>query len=153
MLNGAAAGGGLALALACDLRIASDQAKLAYAYGTIGLAGDFGINWLLARLTGPGRARSIAFGGPVGAADAFRLGLVDEVVEAGALACRTIARARALAEMSAPALTAIKRNLDAASLGFAQAGKLEAESFLALRGGPEHRAALERLMAAFAARK
>lgn len=146
LLNGAAAGGGLALALACDMRIAAEGAKLAYAYAMIGLAGDFGINWLLARLIGPARARSVAFGGPLSAAEALRLGLVDRVVPADALAATGMGQARALAALSPPALAAIKRNLDAALLGFEEASALEQESFLVLRGSPEHRAAIDAML-------
>jgi enoyl-CoA hydratase/carnithine racemase len=147
LLNGPAAGGGMAFALACDLRIAAQRAKLVYAYGAIGLAGDFGMNWLLGRLLGPGRARSFAFGGAVGADRALALGLVDEVVADEALRETGMARARELAKMSGPALAAIKRNLDCSRLSFAEAGAIEAESFIALRAGPEHRAAVEAMAA------
>jgi enoyl-CoA hydratase/carnithine racemase len=147
MINGAAAGGGLALALACDVRIMSTGAKLAHAYATIGLAGDFGINWLLARLVGPGRARSVAFGGPVSAEDAWRLGMVDALVAPEELGSATMTRARPLARLSGAAVKAIKQNIDAADLTFAEAGRQESDSFIALRGGPDHRAALEAMLA------
>jgi enoyl-CoA hydratase/carnithine racemase len=146
LINGPAAGGGLALALACDLRLASTRAKLVYAYGAIGLAGDFGLNWLLGRLIGPARSRSFAFGGPASAEQALALGLVDSVHPPEALVEAGLARARELAAMSPPALTAIKRNLDCAHLSLAEAGAVEADSFVALRASPEHRAALEAMM-------
>ncbi|MET0361916.1 MAG: enoyl-CoA hydratase-related protein [Sphingobium sp.] len=153
MINGAAAGGGLALALACDMRIMSAKAKLAYAYAMIGLAGDFGINWLLARLVGPARARTVAFGGPLDAQEAWRLGIVDTVVAPEDLEAATRERARGLATLSGAALAAIKRNIDAADLSFAEAGERESESFIALRSGGEHRLALETMLAQISARK
>src|ERR1700730_17444396 len=60
-LPGPAAGAGLALALACDIRIAAESAIMATGYARIGLTGDYGIAWLLTRLTGTSRARELMF--------------------------------------------------------------------------------------------
>jgi len=62
-LPGAAAGAGMSIALACDLRIAADSAVLVPAFGRIGLSGDFGGSWLLSRHIGPGRAKEVYFTG------------------------------------------------------------------------------------------
>jgi enoyl-CoA hydratase/carnithine racemase len=80
-INGAAAGGGLSLALAADIRIASPTAKFNAAFVRIGLsAGDLGTSWLLTRLIGPAHASEICFTGRLVAADeAARLGLVNSV--------------------------------------------------------------------------
>lgn len=80
-VNGAAAGGGLALALAADIRLASPSAKFTAAFTRIGLsAGDLGTSWLLPRLVGPARAAEIAFTGrQVLADEAERIGLVNAV--------------------------------------------------------------------------
>lgn len=81
-VNGAAAGGGLALALASDVRLASPDAKFNVAFVRIGLSGcDIGVSWLLPRLIGASRAFELLLTGRiVDAAEADRLGLVSRVV-------------------------------------------------------------------------
>ncbi len=80
-VNGAAAGGGMSLALAADIRIASPAAMFNAAFVRIGLsAGDLGTSWLLTRLIGPAHTSEICFTGRLVAADeAHRLGLVNSV--------------------------------------------------------------------------
>ncbi|WP_448388315.1 enoyl-CoA hydratase/isomerase family protein [Microbacterium aurum] len=94
-VNGAAAGGGLALSLACDIRLASPQAKFNAAFVRIGLsAGDLGTSWLLPRLIGTGAAAEITFTGRMVLADeAENLGLVNRVAHDGSVveAARTMA--------------------------------------------------------------
>lgn len=82
-VNGAAAGGGLALALAADIRIASTRAKFNAAFVRIGLsAGDLGTSWLLTRLIGPAVTSEICFTGRmVYAEEAGKLGVVNSVTE------------------------------------------------------------------------
>jgi enoyl-CoA hydratase/carnithine racemase len=82
-VNGAAAGGGMALALAADIRLASPAAKFNAAFIRVGLsAGDLGASWLLTRLIGPAATSEICFTGRnVGAEEAQRLGLVNAVSE------------------------------------------------------------------------
>lgn len=146
-LNGGAAGGGLALALACDLRIAAEGARLAYAYGRIGLAGDLGVNWLLARIVGPARARAVAFAPYVVAADALRMDLIDECVAPDMVLAQAMRRATFLAQMPPAAIQGIKRNLDmAADTDFATAAAFELDSFQTLRGSTGHRDALAKLV-------
>lgn len=84
-VNGAAAGGGLALALAADIRLGSPAAKFGAAFVRIGLsAGDLGTSWLLPRLVGYGHAAEMAFTGRVVLADeAERIGLVNRIVRDG----------------------------------------------------------------------
>lgn len=80
-VNGPAAGGGLALALGCDLRVAAESAKFNVAFVRIGLSGcDIGVSWLLPRLVGASRAFELLLTGRfVDAAEAERIGLVGRV--------------------------------------------------------------------------
>lgn len=94
-VNGVAAGAGASLAFACDLRIASADARFVLAFGKIGLVPDSGATWFLPRLVGSARAAELAFvGDPISAEQALRLGLVSRVVAAEEL----VPEARALAD-------------------------------------------------------
>jgi 2-(1,2-epoxy-1,2-dihydrophenyl)acetyl-CoA isomerase len=89
-VNGAAAGAGLSIACACDLRIASDAASFVPAFINIGLVPDSGGTYFIAHLLGYARAFEwMASGRRLTAAEAHAWGLVSEVVEAGSLASRT----------------------------------------------------------------
>jgi len=80
-VNGAAVGAGMALALACDLRIATASAKFIGGWARLGFSGDFGGPWLLARRIGEARAlEMLATNSTVHSDEALRLGLVDRVV-------------------------------------------------------------------------
>lgn len=80
-VNGLAVGGGWDLAMACDIRIASTDARFKNAYVQLGIVPELGGTWLLPRLVGLGRAKLIAFTGDwVQADDAKQMGLVEEVV-------------------------------------------------------------------------
>ena len=80
-VNGFAMGAGLGVALACDLRIASDQAKFGTAYAKVGYGGDFGTTWLLTHYAGAPKAKELMFlGDVIDAAEAQRLGLINRVV-------------------------------------------------------------------------
>src|ERR1700736_2757135 len=80
-VNGFAMGAGLGVCLACDLRIASDQAKFGTAYAKVGFGGDFGTTWLLTHYVGAPKAKELMFlGDTVEAAEAHRIGLVNRVV-------------------------------------------------------------------------
>jgi len=80
-VNGFAMGAGLGIALACDLRIASNEAKFGTAYAKVGFGGDFGTTWLLARYAGAPKAKELFFlADPIDAAEAHRINLVNRVV-------------------------------------------------------------------------
>jgi enoyl-CoA hydratase/carnithine racemase len=90
-VNGPATGGGMSLALACDIRLASPRARFNAAFVKIGFsAGDYGCSWLLPRLIGPGLANEICFTGRfVDATEAAAIGLVNRVDD-DALAAATM---------------------------------------------------------------
>ncbi len=80
-VNGAAAGAGMGIALACDLRIASEKAKFTTAFAKVGFGGDFGITWPLVRILGEGKAKELMYLSDVLTSDeALALGLVNRVV-------------------------------------------------------------------------
>jgi enoyl-CoA hydratase/carnithine racemase len=102
LLHGAVAGAGLSLALAADIRIAAESAKLSAAFVKVGLSGgDMGSSYFLPRLIGAARARELLLtGGLVDAAGAERIGLVGEVVPEADLAAAGEQRAAALLDAS-----------------------------------------------------
>jgi 2-(1,2-epoxy-1,2-dihydrophenyl)acetyl-CoA isomerase len=109
-VNGVAAGGGANLALACDLRIASREAKLGQTFNRIGLHPDWGGTYFLPRLVGPAKALELFWLADVIDADeCLRLGLFNRVVAPDALAAETMALARTLAAKPALALSLAKR--------------------------------------------
>jgi 2-(1,2-epoxy-1,2-dihydrophenyl)acetyl-CoA isomerase len=80
-VNGAAAGAGFGIALACDLRVASDRAKFTTAFAKVGFSGDFGITWPLTRIAGEAKAKELLFLSDVLTAEqALQLGLINRVV-------------------------------------------------------------------------
>ena len=114
-VNGPAAGAGLSLALACDVRIAADAASFVPAFISIGLVPDSGGTWLARRLLGSARAFEwLTTGRRLGAEEARTWGVVSEVVPADELAERALEVARLFAEMPTRAVWQTKRLLDAA---------------------------------------
>lgn len=127
-INGAAAGAGLSLALACDFRIAADTAAFNTAFLTAGVSGDFGGAWFATKIVGPAQARRL-FLRPqkFDAATALKIGLVERVVPRDALLQESAALAAELATMAPLALRAMKANLkDAEQLRLADYLDLEA---------------------------
>lgn len=114
-VNGAAAGGGLALALQADIRLAAPEAKFNAAFVRIGLsAGDLGTSWLLTRLVGPAVTSDIAFTGRmVHAEEAQRIGLVNAVTEPGRLMDDVLELAAAIVSNSPGGVQLSKRALQA----------------------------------------
>jgi enoyl-CoA hydratase/carnithine racemase len=112
-LPGPAAGAGLALALACDIRVAAEAAVMTTGYARIGLTGDYGIAWLLTQLVGTSRARELMFlSERIDARRCEALGLVNRVVPDAELRDTAFALAKSLAEGPSIALAYIKDNLD-----------------------------------------
>ena len=114
-VNGPAAGAGMSLAFACDVRIASDAASFVPAFVNIGLVPDSGGSWLVRRVLGAARAFEwLATGRRLPAAEAHAWGVVSEVVPAAEFAARTKELADLYAAMPTRAVWETKRLLDAA---------------------------------------
>ncbi len=115
MVNGHAVGAGLSLALACDMRVASESAKLGTIFRNVGFSGDFGGAYFLQKLVGMGKARELYFTGEVlSAADAMALGMVNRVVAHDKLEEETMALAAQLASGPTLAYARMKENLNRA---------------------------------------
>jgi enoyl-CoA hydratase/carnithine racemase len=129
-VNGAAAGGGLSLALAADIRLASPRARFNAAFVTIGLsAGDLGASWLLPRLIGPAATAEFAYTGRTMAADeAERVGLVNRVVPAEELLDSAITMAGQISSNSPGGVRLSKRALHANMEITSYAAALELEN-------------------------
>ena len=118
MVRGAAAGAGLSLALACDLRVAADSARFATAFARVGYSGDFGGSWFLTQLVGTAKARELYYTADIlDAQQALALGLVNRVVSDARLEEETQALALKLARGPRVALRYMKRNMNAAEAG------------------------------------
>jgi len=114
-LPGAAAGAGLSLALACDLRIAAERAFMITAFKRLALPGDYGGSWLLTQLVGPAKARELYFFSPrVASSECLALGLVNRVVPDDQLQDEAMAWARELADGPPSAYRWMKENLNRA---------------------------------------
>jgi enoyl-CoA hydratase/carnithine racemase len=127
-VDGVAVGAGLGLALACDLVVASERARLSMIFVRRAMSPDCGTSWLLPRLVGTSKAKELAFFGEiVDAETALRLGLVNRVVPQGDLDTAVGVWAAKLAEGPALALSTGKTLLDSAwSSSFADALEHEA---------------------------
>ena len=118
MVNGVAAGAGLSLALACDLRIAARSARFVTAFAKVGFSGDFGGSYFLSKLVGTGKARELYYtAASLDATEAQALGIANQVVDDGKLVDATHALALKLAQGPRIALKLMKRNFNAAESG------------------------------------
>jgi enoyl-CoA hydratase/carnithine racemase len=154
VIEGTAAGFGLDLALACDLRLASASASFTSAFANVGLVPDGGSTFTLPRLVGTGRAlRLLLAGETIDAGRAQAVGLVDQVVDAAALEAEVAALADRLTAGAASSVRAIKRLVRAQELGaLEQALAAEGAAQLEALQGGEFRRRLEAFAARLAAR-
>jgi 2-(1,2-epoxy-1,2-dihydrophenyl)acetyl-CoA isomerase len=146
-IRGSVAGGGLALALACDLRVADDTAKASFAYTKIGLSGDFGCLYFMSRLIGYGAAMELALTCPKLGAHRLRdWGLIREVVETDKFVETYTNLARQLSQMSGTAFAHIKANLvNSQTLSSEEYLKAEVEGFIKCRESGD----IQQMMASF----
>jgi enoyl-CoA hydratase/carnithine racemase len=144
-LPGPAAGAGLAIAMACDIRIAAQSAFVSTGYLRVGLSGDYGIAWLLTRLVGTARARELMFTAEkVDASRAEAIGLFNRVVPDDRLQDEAFAMARGMAQGPTLALRYMKDNLDEAlAFDFATARDHEAERLIRTTMTADHREAVQ----------
>ena len=118
IIPGAAAGAGLSLALACDLRFALDTAKITTAFSKIGASGDYGGSYFLPYLVGAAKARELYFTADViTGAEALAMGLVSKVAAADVFDAESKAYAKTLANLPTVAVGYMKKNLNAAQNG------------------------------------
>lgn len=110
MVNGLSLGGGLEVAMACDFRIASDNAKFGCPEILLGIMPSSGATQRLPRLVGPGRARQMIFtGDSIGAEEAYRIGLVNQIVPPAELKTTVMAIAAQIALKGHTSLKMAKR--------------------------------------------
>jgi 2-(1,2-epoxy-1,2-dihydrophenyl)acetyl-CoA isomerase len=143
-VRGRAYGAGCNLAFGCDLVIAADDARFAQMFPLRGLSPDAGGTWLLPRLVGLHRAKALALRGtPIGAVEAERWGLVNELVPSDKVEEASLALAAELAEHAPVALTLTKQLLNnSSSLTFQQALEAEGNAAVINTQTPETQEAL-----------
>lgn len=143
-LPGPAAGAGLSIALACDIRIAAESAFVSTGYMKVGLSGDYGIAWLLTRLVGTSRARELMFlSEKIDAKRCEAIGLVNRVMPDDKLHSEAFAMAKSLADGPSVALQFMKDNLDEAlAIDFNTALDHEAERLTRAAQTADHKEAV-----------
>lgn len=133
MVNGVAAGAGMSLALACDMRIVAESARMTVAFAKVGLSGDYGGSYFLTRIVGPALARELYFTSEMlNSARLSALGLASRVVADDRLEAETMELATRFATGPRMAWRYIKRNMKAAEEG-TLADTLDSEAFGMLR--------------------
>ena len=143
-LPGAAAGAGMSIALACDLRVAAESAFFTTAFANIGLSGDYGGSWFLTRLVGTARAKELYFTARrIPATEALTLGLVNEVVPDDRLMARAGELAKVIAAGPPIALGYMKENLNRAlGADLKTALAMEADRMVRCNRTEDHREAV-----------
>ncbi len=145
-LNGTVAGAGAVIATACDVRVASEKARIAYLFTKVGLSGaDMGASWLLPRIVGMGRAMELLMTGDfIDAAEAHRIGLYNRVVGHAELAAEARGWAETLARGPAFGLEMTKKMvLREAAMDLESAMAAEVEIQAACMEDPNFREAYE----------
>ena len=145
-LNGTVAGAGAVIASACDVRIASESAKIAFLFVRVGLSGaDMGASWLLPRLVGLGRASELLLTGDfIGADRAYEIGLYQRVVKQEHVLEEATALAARLARGPSEAIAVTKRALETEwDMSLDQALAHESEAQARLMEHPNFREAYE----------
>jgi len=154
-INGPAVGVGCTMTLPCDIRIASDRARLGFVFPRIGLVPEFGSSFLLSRIIGLGKALDLCLTGRIiDAQEALAIGLVNKVVPHDDLMDEAMAMATALANGPTRTLNLVKKVIHGGLVSdVEQAQRKEEEAFAWCLSSPEHmegvRAFLEKREARF----
>jgi len=136
VVNGACAGASLSMALACDLRIASEHAVFTTAFAAIGFSGDYGGSYFMTQILGTAKARELYFlPERISAEDALRIGLVNRVVPKEKLRDESRSIAQRLAAGPPIAYRYMKRNLNLAERGIDARTALDFEAEAMMRTG------------------
>lgn len=148
-VNGAAAGAGFSLAIACDFAIAAERARFSMSFGKIGLVPDWGAMYLLPRMVGLQRAKELVLSARmIGAQEAHDLGLVLDVVADDALMDHARAFAARFRDASPEAIGLAKQVMGGAfEMSRTAALDAEADAQADANAGDYHRAALDRFLA------
>jgi 2-(1,2-epoxy-1,2-dihydrophenyl)acetyl-CoA isomerase len=143
VLPGAAAGAGLSIALAADIRLAAERAVLVTAFATVGASGDFGGSWFLTHLVGTAKAKELYLTSPrLTANEARDLGMVNQVLPDEGFEMAALAWCQALAERAPIAARLMKENLNRAiTCDLATALDAEAASMVRAMSTADHREA------------
>ena len=143
-INGPATGAGLGIATVGDIRIAGRSARFGAAFANVGLAGDWGVSWLLTRTVGPSMARQLLLSAElIDANRAFQLGLVNHLVDDTALMDEAKKIATRYAEGPGMSFKLIKQNLlHAEGATFADSLDIEAENQVAAMMTEDHKEAV-----------
>ena len=142
-IPGAAAGAGMSIALACDIRLAAERALVVPAFANVGASGDFGGSWFLTQLVGTAKAKELYFTSPrLSAAEAQDLGIVNQVLPDDDFDNAALAWCRSLADRAPIAMRYMKENLNRAiTCGVETALDAEAANMVLSMGTADHREA------------
>ena len=143
-LPGPAAGAGLSIALACDMRVMADSAFITTAFANIGLSGDYGGSWLLTQLVGPAIAKELYMTARrVGAEECLALGIANRITSFDALQQETHALAKQIANGPRTAIRYMKENLNRAlTADFRTCLAMEADRMVRVGATADHREAV-----------
>ena len=142
-IPGAAAGAGLSIALAADIRLAAERALLVTAFANVGASGDFGGSWFLTQLVGPAKAKELYFTSPrLSSQEALHLGLVNQVLPDDGFDDAALAWCQSLAERAPIAQRLMKENINRAlHVDLAAALDAEAPNMIRAMSTADHREA------------
>jgi enoyl-CoA hydratase/carnithine racemase len=147
-LPGAAAGAGVSIALACDLRVASTNAFITTAFRNIGLSGDYGGSWFLPRLIGLAKAKELYYTSPrVDASTCLALGIFNQVFTEDEFQSAAFEYAKLIAQGPTQALGRMKKNLNASlQNNLSESLEMEARHLIASAGTQESKEAVTAFM-------
>lgn len=141
-IPGVAAGGGFSVALACDIRIASSDARFTTAFNKLGLSGDYGGTYFLTQLVGTAKARELYLTSDIiGVEEAHRIGIVNQVFDKESFADEALLFAEKLAAMPPISSSLMKANLNSAlTSDLASVLDLEATNMITCFDSNDHKA-------------